>query len=86
MHNYVARCDRQNGCSLFVQTNASGTPDTGQPGTNQRGYLKQAYREGSNVNAVEEMTDLIKIEKVYEMLTKAVKTGDAMMHAVNAMK
>lgn len=74
------------GDSLFVQTNASGTPDTGQPGTNQRGYLKQAYREGSNVNAVEEMTDLIKIEKVYEMLTKAVKTGDAMMHAVNAMK
>jgi flagellar basal-body rod protein FlgG len=73
------------GDSLFVQTNASGQPDTGTPGTNQRGFLKQAYREGSNVNAVEEMTDLIKIEKVYEMLTKAVKTGDAMMGAVNGM-
>ena len=73
------------GDSLFVQTNASGQPDTGTPGTSQRGFLKQAYREGSNVNAVEEMTDLIKIEKVYEMLTKAVKTGDAMMNAVNGM-
>ena len=73
------------GDSLFVQTEASGQPDTGTPGTNQRGFLKQAYREGSNVNAVEEMTDLIKIEKVYEMLTKAVKTGDAMMNAVNGM-
>jgi flagellar basal-body rod protein FlgG len=73
------------GDSLFVKTNASGQPDTGTPGTNQRGFLKQAYREGSNVNAVEEMTDLIKIEKVYEMLTKAVKTGDAMMNAVNGM-
>ena len=73
------------GDSLFVETNASGQADTGTPGTSQRGFLKQAYREGSNVNAVEEMTDLIKIEKVYEMLTKAVKTGDAMMNAVNGM-
>lgn len=74
------------GDSIFVQTNASGTPDVGEPGQNQRGYVKQAYREGSNVNAVEEMTDLIKIEKVYEMLTKAVKTGDEMMKAVNGMR
>ncbi|MCE2716246.1 MAG: flagellar basal-body rod protein FlgG [Pseudomonadota bacterium] len=73
------------GDSIFVQTNASGAADVGEPGKNQRGYLKQAYREGSNVNAVEEMTDLIKIEKVYEMLTKAVKTGDEMMKAANSM-
>lgn len=73
------------GDSIFVQTDASGLPDVGEPGTNQRGYVKQAYREGSNVNAVEEMTDLIKIEKVYEMLTKAVKTGDEMMKSANSM-
>ena len=73
------------GDSLFVETTASGQPDKGIPSTNRRGFIKQAYREGSNVNAVEEMTDLIKIEKVYEMLTKAVKTGDSMMGATNAM-
>ncbi len=73
------------GDSLFVETKASGQADKGIPGTNRRGYLKQAYREGSNVNAVEEMTDLIIIEKVYEMLTKAVKTGDSMMASVNGM-
>lgn len=73
------------GDSLFIQTPASGNPDTGIPGTSQRGYIKQAYREGSNVNAVEEMSDLIKIEKIYEMLTKAVKTGDQMMGATNGM-
>ncbi len=73
------------GDSLFVATAASGQADKGAPGTNRRGFIKQAYREGSNVNAVEEMTDLIKIEKVYEMLTKAVKTGDAMMGATNSM-
>jgi flagellar basal-body rod protein FlgG len=73
------------GDSIFVETSASGQADTGVPGTNRRGTIKQAYREGSNVNAVEEMTDLIKIEKVYEMLTKAVRTGDAMMAATNSM-
>lgn len=73
------------GDSLFVETKASGAADKGIPGTNRRGHLKQAYREGSNVNAVEEMTDLIKIEKVYEMLTKAVKTGDSMMASANGM-
>ena len=73
------------GDGLFIQTPASGQPDKGAPGTNLRGYIKEAYREGSNVNAVEEMTDLIKIEKVYEMLTKAVKTGESMMSATNGM-
>ena len=69
------------GDSMFQETTASGTPDTGTPGTNRRGTVKQGWREGSNVNAVEEVTDLIRIEKIYDMLTKVLKTGDAMMDA-----
>jgi flagellar basal-body rod protein FlgG len=72
--------------SLFLETQASGSSDTGAPGTGLRGLIKQGWREGSNVNAVEEMTDLIKIEKVYEMLTKVIKTGDQMMDAVTHIK
>lgn len=67
------------GDSMFVETSASGVADVGPPGTNKRGVLKQGWREGSNVNAVEEMTDLIQLEKIYDMLTKVLKTGDAMM-------
>jgi flagellar basal-body rod protein FlgG len=64
------------GDSMFVQTAASGTPNTGTPGSGKIGTIEQGWREGANVNAVEEMTDLIKIEKIYEMLTKILKTGD----------
>jgi flagellar basal-body rod protein FlgG len=67
------------GDSMFKETPASGTPKTGSPGSSGIGLVKQGWREGANVNAVEEMTDLIKIEKIYEMLTKILKTGDAMM-------
>lgn len=74
------------GDSMYVETPASGAATTGLPGTDLRGVISQGYREGSNVNAVEEITDLIKIEKIYEMLTKVLKSGDAMMEAVNRVK
>jgi flagellar basal-body rod protein FlgG len=73
------------GDSMFIPTNSSGEAEVGRPGEERRGSVKQGWREGSNVNAVEEITDLIKIEKVYEMLTKVVKTGDAMMESANRM-
>jgi flagellar basal-body rod protein FlgG len=73
------------GDSMFQETPASGTPDKGTPGSSRRGYIKQGWREGANVNAIEEMTDLIKIEKIYEMLTKILKTGDAMMSSATSI-
>lgn len=74
------------GDSMFAETDASGPGSRGTPGTEKRGVIRHGYREGSNVNAVEEITDLIKIEKIYEMLTKVLKTGDAMMEAINRVR
>lgn len=74
---------RAMGDNLFEETEASGTADIGNPGTNQRGMLMQGFREASNVNPVEEITDLIKIQHSYEHLTKVLTTGDAMMEASN---
>lgn len=71
------------GDGMYMETNASGTADRGIPGTNRRGRIMQGAHEGSNVNAMEETTDLIKIEKIYELLTKVLKTGDAMYEAGN---
>lgn len=71
------------GDSMFLETTASGTADVGTPGSNRRGVVKQGWREGSNINAVEEMTDLIQLEKIYDMLTKVLKTGDAMMSSAS---
>jgi flagellar basal-body rod protein FlgG len=73
------------GDSLFMETAASGAADAGTPGTARRGMIKQGWREQSNVNAVEEITDLIKVQRAYEMLTKVLNAGDTMMQAANSI-
>lgn len=42
--------------------------------------LKSDYREGSNVNSVQEITDLIKIEKGF--LKKVFNTAESMAETV----
>ncbi len=73
------------GKNIFLQTDGSGTPLTANPGLQGNGTLLQGYREASNVNAVEEITDLIKIQHAYEQLTKVITTSDAMFDASNRM-
>lgn len=76
---------RAMGDSMFVETAASGAPVVDNPGNGRNGLIKHGWREGSNVSAVEEITGLIQIEKIYDMLTKVLKTGDSMMEAANRM-
>jgi flagellar basal-body rod protein FlgG len=71
------------GDGMFLESDASGQADIGLPMTNRRGRIMQGAYEGSNVNAIEETTDLIRIEKIYDLLTKVIKTGDAMFEAGN---
>src|SRR6185437_13225762 len=47
------------GDNLFTETPASGAVLTGIPGSPGYGTLQQGYLETSNVNAVQEITDLI---------------------------
>jgi flagellar basal-body rod protein FlgG len=67
------------GDTMFVETEASGTPDTGEAGTGRRGKIKQGFREGSNSNTMEDVIELMQIEKKYSLLTKVLKTADSMM-------
>jgi flagellar basal-body rod protein FlgG len=73
------------GDNLFIETPASGTPNLGAPNSDNRGTIMQGWKELSNVNAVEEITDLIKIQRCYEQITKVINTGDSMMEASNRM-
>lgn len=71
------------GDATYLETDSSGAPDIGVPTSNKRGSIKQGWREGSNVNAVEEMTDLIQLEKVYDMLVKLLNAAKTMWSAAN---
>ncbi len=71
------------GGNLFAQTDASGAPVTGTPGTEGFGRILQGYLEKSNVRVVEELVNLIVAQRTYELNSKVVKAGDRVLQATN---
>ena len=74
------------GGNLYAETSASGTATTGQPAQGGFGTLLQGYLEGSNVNIVEEMVNLITAQRAYEINSKSVQASDQMLQNVAQMK
>ena len=58
-------------------------PCLGNPGLNGLGTLQQGFVEGSNVNVVEEMVNMIETQRAYEMNSKAISTADQMLQYVS---
>lgn len=68
----------QLGGNLYKQTEASGAPTTGNPGTNGLATMRQGYLESSNVDPVKEIAQLITAQRAYEMNSKVVQAADDM--------
>jgi flagellar basal-body rod protein FlgG len=73
------------GENLYVETTASGSPNTNTPGTNGSGVLLQGYVETSNVNVVEELVNMIQTQRAYEINSKAITTSDQMLQRLSQM-
>lgn len=73
------------GENLYVETGSSGTANTNTPGTNGTGVLMQGYVETSNVNVVEEMVNMIQIQRSYELNSKAITTSDQMLQKITQL-
>ncbi len=67
----------------YVETPASGEPMTGFPQDEGFGRLTQGALESSNVEIVQEMTDMIAAQRAYEINAKAIKAGDEMMQTTH---
>jgi flagellar basal-body rod protein FlgG len=74
------------GKNLFMQTPASGQAITSRPGLQGTGYLAQGQLEGSNVNLVDEMINMITAQRFYETNSKAIQAADQMLQNVNNLK
>ncbi|HEV7372719.1 flagellar basal-body rod protein FlgG [Arenibaculum sp.] len=74
------------GDNLFRDTPASGEPQDGIAGQAGFGSIRQRYLESSNVNVVQEITDLISAQRAYEMNSKVVETGDEMSATITNMR
>jgi len=73
------------GKNLYRETEASGTALIGTPGDNGIGTLLQGYVENSNVNLVEELTQMITAQRAFEINSKVITTSDEMMQTVTNM-
>jgi len=74
------------GNNLLLETEASGAPNTATPETDGFGGLFQGYIESSNVDPVQEITDLITAQRAYELNSKVIETSDQMMATVNQVR
>lgn len=73
------------GQNLYIETAASGQPNTGTPGLNGMGSLMQGYLETSNVNVVQELVTMIQTQRAYEMNSKAIQTSDQMLQKLGQL-
>ena len=71
------------GNNMFIQTQASGNPVIGTAGNQGFGTVLQGFLESSNVNTVQEITDLISAQRAYEMNSKVIQASDEMLQTLN---
>ena len=74
------------GDNLYLETDASGSPTTGIPNQEEFGALRQGALEQSNVNVVEEITELIAAQRAYEMNSNVISTSDEMLQTVSQLR
>jgi flagellar basal-body rod protein FlgG len=74
------------GGNLYSATVSSGAPAQNIAGDNKAGLVMQGSLEASNVSIMNEMTDLIKAQRSYEMNSKVMKIADEMLQTVNNIR
>ena len=74
------------GSNLFLETAASGSAQVGAPGQNGLATLRQGYLEESSVDAVREVTELIKAQRGYELNAKVITAADQMLSATTQVR
>ncbi|WP_343128413.1 flagellar basal-body rod protein FlgG [Buchnera aphidicola (Kurisakia onigurumii)] len=73
------------GGNLYQETDASGPAIENIPGTNGLGSLYQGYTETSNVNVAEELINMIRTQRSYEINSKAINISDQMLQKLTQL-
>src|SRR3954469_18427105 len=73
------------GENLFVESAASGPPLEGEPGTENRGRLQQGLLEGSNVDPTNELIEMIRTQRAFEMNSNVSRAADETLRTVSQL-
>jgi len=69
--------------NFLMETGASGAAQIGLAGEDGRGQIRQGMLEGSNVNIVQELVDMIETQRAYEINSKMISAVDEMLRNAN---
>lgn len=73
--------------SRYAQTAASGAPINEATNPNvEKSDIIQNYLEGSNVQVVDEMVNMITTQRAYELNSKAITASDEMLQQANNLR
>ena len=74
------------GDNTLLATPASGQAQLAAAGQPGHGQVLQGFIETSNVNVVQEITQLITAQRAYEMNSKVITAGDEMLSTLSRMR
>ena len=74
------------GENFIKESAASGPAVEGVPSLEGFGSVNQSFLEMSNVNAVQEMVDMIVAQRAYEFNSRSIQTSDSMLGTANSLK
>jgi flagellar basal-body rod protein FlgG len=74
------------GGNLYVETAASGPAIEGEPGTDNRGTLRQNALEGSNVDPTSELIELIRTQRAFEMNSNTIRAADETLRNIAQLR
>ncbi|CAN5237467.1 flagellar hook protein FlgE [soil metagenome] len=71
-----------NGNNTWSESNTSGAPLVGVPGTGSLGILQAAATEDSNVDLTAELVNMITAQRVYQANAQTIKTQDQILQTL----
>lgn len=72
----------QNGSNLYIESPGSGVPAVGIPGTDGLGTILDGALELSTTEAVTELVELIKTQRIFQMNSQTIETADQALQVV----
>ena len=77
---------RQIGENLYAPSAASGDPNLGPAGEDWRGTVGNGALEGSNVNPVTELVQLILTQRAFELNSQSIKAADEVLRTAGQLR
>lgn len=74
------------GGNAYVPTEQSGDPSIGKPGDDGFGTLTQGMLEQSNVDMVQEMTNLVLAQRAYQLNARVLQAADQILDTINNLR